>query len=410
MCRDRKDLAFMRMKSWETEKQLSNHARVLRYIFRNQPVSRSEIGEDLSLPRSMVTGITTTLVDQGIVRELGKAETAEDGALGRRRLLIGICPEARYAVGVEIALRHFRFCLTDLAGNVIDRLCYAPNAEQIAQVNRAICDGVHQLLARNPGPAEQVIGVGVALPGHLNPQSGGMVSHSTLWSGFNAHALAQALDCRVTAENNVRSMAYERYLFDIESCPENFAFLHVGPGIVCADFKGGVLNSGGYISGEIGHTISNPDGQRCECGKTGCLQTYASESWILKKARLIHASAPRSALRSLAADPGDITLDTVLTAYKLGDELVIREIRDAVRYLAIAAANLAIIMGTEKLYLHSRMFQNSILKDELKASIESQLTFVDKKGSENVEILEFQPERAAIGAAALAIDRLFIGK
>ena len=80
----------MRLKSWETEKQLSNHARVLRYIFRNQPVSRSEIGEDLSLPRSMVTGITTTLVDQGVVRELGKAETAEDGALGRRRLLIGI--------------------------------------------------------------------------------------------------------------------------------------------------------------------------------------------------------------------------------------------------------------------------------------------------------------------------------
>ena len=358
----------------------------------------------------MVTGITTTLVDQGVVRELGKAETAEDGALGRRRLLIGICPDARYAVGVEIALRHFRFCLTNLAGKVIDELCYAPDAQQIAQVNHTICEGVHQLLARNPGPAEQMIGVGIALPGHLNPQSGGMVSHSPLWSGFNVHTLAQLLNCPVTAENNVRSMAYERYLFDIESCPENFAFLHVGPGIVCADFKGGVLNSGGYISGEIGHTISNPDGQRCECGKTGCLQTYASESWILKKARLIHASAPRSTLRSLAADPGDITLDTVLTAYKLGDELVIREIRDAVRYLAIAAANLAIIMGTEKLYLHSRMFQNSILKDELKASIESQLSFVDKKGSENVEILEFQPDRAAIGAAALVIDRLFIGK
>lgn len=398
----------MRMKSWENAKQLSNHARVLRYIFRNQPVSRSEIGEDLSLPRSMVTGITTALVDQGIVRELGKAETAEDGALGRRRLLIGICPDARYAVGVEIALRHFRFCLTNLAGKVIDELCYAPDAEQIAQVNRSICDGVHQLLARNPGPAQQVVGVGVALPGHINPQSGGMVSHSTLWSGFNAHTLAQELDCRVTAENNVRSMAYERYLFDIESCPENFVFLHVGAGIVCADFKGGVLNSGGYISGEIGHTISNPDGQRCECGKTGCLQTYASESWILKKARLIHATAPRSALRSLAADPGDITLDTVLTAYKLGDELVIHELRDGVRYLAIAAANLAIIMGTRKLYLHSRMFQSDVLRSELQASIESQLTFVDKQYAEDVEILDFEPSRAAVGAAALAIDRLFI--
>lgn len=398
----------MRMKSWENAKQLSNHARVLRYIFRNQPVSRSEIGEDLSLPRSMVTGITTALVEQGIVRELGKAETSEEGSLGRRRLLIGICPDARYAVGVEIALRHFRFCLTNLAGTVIDSLCYAPTAEQIAQVNRSVCEGVRALLARNPGPARQVVGVGVALPGHLNARTGAMVSHSPLWSGFNLLTLAQELDCRVTAENNVRSMAYERFLFDIESCPENFVFLHVGAGIVCADFKGGVLNSGGYISGEIGHTISNPDGQRCECGKTGCLQTYASESWILKKARLIHASAPRSALHSLAADPGDITLDTVLAAYKLGDELVIRELRDGVRYLAIAAANLAIIMGTRKLYLHSRMFQSDVLRSELQASIESQLTFVDKQYAEDVEILDFEPSRAAVGAAALAIDRLFI--
>ena len=98
----------------------------------------------------------------------------------------------------------------------------------------------------------------------------------------------------------------------------------------------------------------------------------------------------------------------MLTAYQLGDTLVIQELREAVRYLAVAAANLAIIMGTEKLCLHSRMFQHEILKSELKAGIESQLTFVDKQNSEDVEILEFHPARAAVGAAALAIDRLFI--
>ena len=52
----------MATKSWGNVRQLSNHARVLRYIFRNQPVSRSEIGQDLNLPRSMVTGITARLI------------------------------------------------------------------------------------------------------------------------------------------------------------------------------------------------------------------------------------------------------------------------------------------------------------------------------------------------------------
>lgn len=400
----------MATKSWGNVRQLSNHARVLRYVFRNQPVSRSEIGQDLNLPRSMVTGITAHLIEQDIVRELGKADTPEDGALGRRRLLIGIRPDARFAVGAEIGVRHFRFCLTDLAGHVLEELCYAPTEEQIRRVNETLCDGIRQLLDRRPDLTGRVVGVGIALPGHLNAQTGGMVSHSAQWDAFDLHEIARQLGCPVTAENNVRAMAYERYLFAIQSCPENFVFLHVGPGIVCADFKSGVLTSGSYISGEIGHTIANPDGQRCECGKTGCLQTYASEDWILKKARIIYGAAPHSALRSLAGRPEDITLQTVLDAYRLGDELVIRELRDAVRYLAIAAANLAIIMGTEKLYLHSRMFQSDILRSELKASIESQLTFVDKKYAEDVEILEHKPSRAAIGAAALAIDRLFISE
>lgn len=396
------------MKTWNNIKQLSNHSRVLRYIFRNQPVSRSEIVEDLSLPRSLVTSITSTLISQGIVVELGKAESIEDGALGRRRRLIGICPQARFSIGVEIGNRHFRFCITDLSGTVHQELCYVPSQEQIQCVNQSIVSGVRQLLEESGIPSDKILGIGVALPGHLDPQSGHMVTHSPLWKEFNCHALATELGLPVTAENNVRAMAYEKYLFDIQSCPEDFALLHVGAGIVCADFRGGVLTEGSYISGEIGHTISNPDGQRCECGKIGCLQTYASESWLIKKAQRIWQYDPNSVLRQIVQNPEQITLDTVLDAYRLGDTLVTREIREALRYLGIAAANLAIILGTQKLYLHSRMFQNEILRNELKALIENQLSFVGPQDSEDVSILDFNSWRAARGASALAIDRLFI--
>lgn len=398
------------MKTWNNTKQLSNHSRVLRYIFRNQPVSRSEIVEDLSLPRSLVTSITASLISQGVVTELGKAETLEDGALGRRRLLIGIRPQARFSAGVEIGSRHFRFCITDLAGNVHRELCYAPSEEQIRRVNQSIVSGVEQLLQESGIPRDKILGIGVALPGHLNQASGHMVTHSALWDDFNSHILAEEMGFPVTAENNVRAMAYEKYLFDIQSCPEDFALLHVGAGIFCADFRGGVLTEGSYISGEIGHTISNPEGQRCECGKTGCLQTYASESWLIKKAQRIWQYNPHSALRQIVSSPDAITQETVLDAYRLGDALVVQEIREALRYLGITAANIAIILGAQKLYLHSRMFQDDMLRDDLKALIEGQLSFVGSQEAEDVSILDFNPWRAAVGAAALAIDRLFISR
>ena len=387
---------------------LSNYARILRHIFRYQPISRSEIAEALNCPSSLVTSVTASLMEQGIIQELGKAEKSQDNMPGRKRLVLGICPNSRYSIGVEISLRHFRFYITNLAGNILEEICYVPKQHQIAHVNNSIESSIQELLQMSTIPAEKIIGVGVALPGHLNPQNGHMVTHSSLWPDFNIGTLEQSLGMKITAENNVRAMAYEKYLFDIDHCPENFALLHVGTGIFCASFHAGTLNEGGYTSGEIGHTIVNPNGLRCECGKVGCLQTYTSETWLLQKARSSYQAFPHSILRHIAPHEEHLSLGHLLTAYELGDEFVIHEFREALHYLSIAAANSAIVLGVPKMYLNSRMFQNEILRKEFLSFIEAQLSFIDNRCEQEIEILPFESSRAAVGAAALAIDRLFI--
>lgn len=391
--------------SWQ---HLSNSSRILRQIFRSQPISRSEIAEALGCPSSLVTSVTASLIEQGIIQELGKAEKTEDNMPGRRRLVLGICPDARYSIGVEIGIRHFRFYITNLSGHVLKEICYAPKEEQIAHVNNTIADGVSQLIRANIVPEHNIIGVGVALPGHLNLQSGHMVSHSSLWQDFNIDKLEAALGMKVTAENNVRSMAYEKYLFDSRNCPEDFALLHAGAGIFCAAFRSGILSEGGYTSGEIGHTIVNPNGLRCECGKAGCLQTYTSESWLLRKARSAYQAFPNSVFHRIADSEDKLTLDHLLYAYQLGEPFAIQELREALYYLSIAAANSAIVLGVPKMYLNSRMFQNEMLRQEFLSFIEAQLSFVNNVCDQDIEILPFKSSRAAVGAAALAIDRLFI--
>ena len=388
--------------------RFTTSSRILRYIFRNQPVSRSEIAKQLGLSPAIVTTVISSLIEDNIINDLEKTAENDCKTSGRKRSLLGIRAEARYSAGVEVGMGHFRFCLTDLSGAILEQISYVPNHQQIYNVNTAIEQGVQKLINDSGVPKEQVIGVGIALPGHLDPQDGHMVTLSSNWTNFNAHALAESLGMKVAAENNVRSMAYQKYLFNYKTCPENFVFIHVGVGIFCASFTSGQLAQGSYISGEIGHTISNPEGPRCECGKNGCLQTYASESWIMQKIRILYDAAPHSLLHGLASCADDITLDTVLTAYSLGDETVTRILQEAVRYLGIAIANISIIMNPQKLYLHSCMFQHRLLRDELQRYTESQLTFLDKHCTEEINILDYDSSRAATGAAALAIDRLFI--
>lgn len=398
----------MYMETGEGVDRLTTSGRILRYIFRRQPVSRSEIARHLGLSPAMVTTVISSLIENNIINELEKSPDKESKASGRKRLMLGIRADAKYSIGVEIGIEHFRFCITDLSGNVLIQFSYVPTREQIINVNISIEQGVLKLIEDTGVPRDRVAGIGVALPGHLDPLDGHMVTLSSNWVNFNAHALEETLHMGVAAENNVRSMAYQKYLFDYKTCPENFVFIHVGAGIFCANFTAGQLTQGSYISGEIGHTISNPDGPRCECGKSGCLQTYASESWILQKIRTLYRTAPHSLLHGLVSSEDDITLETALAAYSLGDEIVTHIFHDAVRYLGIAIANISIIMNPQKLYLHSRMFQHTLLRDELQRYIESQLTFLDKHCTEEINILDFDSSRAAAGAAALAIDRLFI--
>lgn len=396
------------MKTWSRNKPLSNYALVLRYIFRNQPVSRSNIVEDLNLPRSLVTAITSSLIEKGLIHELGKEENAEGGAPGRRRLLIGIEETARYSIGVEIASSRFQFCLTDLAGHVLQEHSYAPTQEQIHSVNRSIEAGVRELVEKSGIPHDRLIGVGISVPGHMCMQNGSLVTHSSQWGNLNTYALADSLQLKVTAENNVRCMAYGEYFFQMDSCPESFVLLHVGAGIFCAEFKDGRLMRGSYIFGEVGHTVCNPNGIPCGCGKTGCLQAYASETALLTKARLIWEQSADSILRQLAKSPEEISIDLILHAYHLGDELVVRVIREALRYLGTVAANLAIILGPQKFYLHSRVFQEKTLCRELRRLIEEQLSFIVGQNMEEVVVLNYEPTRSAIGASAVAIDRLLI--
>lgn len=204
-------------------------------------------------------------------------------------------------------------------------------------------------------------------------------------------------------------MALGEYLFAPANSPDSFAFFHMGLGMFCANLVDGELFLGNnYMAGEIGHTIVNENGRRCECGKYGCLQTYASETWLVKNARLVFQTTPDTMLRNLADTADAITIETMLNAYAMGDPLVGRFIRDALKYLGIAASNIAITMNPGKFFLHGQLLANETIRSELMDYIERQLLFIGRTYTSNIEILPYLPEDGAVGASALAIKTFFI--
>ena len=162
----------------------------------------------------------------------------------------------------------------------------------------------------------------------------------------------------------------------------------------------GIKNN--YYIGEVGHTVVDINGPLCECGKRGCLQTYISESWLIKNARFLFHQSSSSIFRSLVDNAEAIDIDTVIKAYELGDPYFNTQIDLGIRLLSVSVANTLIIQDIDKIYLNSRLFRHDSFQNQLTALIQEQLNFIPTKRNIEIEITQFDDYRGAIGACALA--------
>ncbi|MGD9494077.1 MAG: ROK family protein [Bacteroidales bacterium] len=105
----------------------------------------------------------------------------------------------------------------------------------------------------------------------------------------------------------------------------------VGSGIVCG---GNLVYGHDGFAGEIGHTIVDPNGRICGCGRKGCLETYTSASGVVKTALELLESAQQKSLLS-KIPPEKITSKEIADAALKGDKLAIEVFDKTAYYLAL---------------------------------------------------------------------------
>lgn len=387
----------------------SNRTRILEFMFRHAPVSRATIAENTDITPATVTTTTSSLISENVIFSLGETEHSTETTPGRKRILLDLNPNYKYGIGIEFTEKHITFCITNLKGQIIDHITLNTTNEEITHITEYIAYHIENLMTRNQDIASQIIGIGIAVPGKLNNTKTEFLSDYQVWHSFNLQKLKDQFDLPIILENNVRSMAYGQYLFKPKSYPENFAFFHIGMGMHCASIVNGELfKENNYIAGEIGHTIVQVDGRRCECGKYGCLQTYASERWLLQATKLLYQNDCSAILKSLVNSEDSITTQHILTAYTLGDPIINQYISEALKYLSITVSNIYIILHPSKVFLHGELFHNEEICKELLSQINTQLAFLGNNYSNSIEIVPYSSLNGAIGASALAINTYFI--
>lgn len=254
------------------EVKRKNRNEVFRYICKNGIVSNSDISYHLKISLPTVTQITKELLAEGLVEEQGEMQSTG----GRRAKALAAMKNAKLAVGVDITKNHIALVLTNIVGEILkyERI-YQPFASK-GKYYQEISIKLEGFLEDSGVDRDKVLGMGISFPGIIDLDEEKITDSHIL--GVEAIPLASisshfSYPCFFL--NDANAGAYAEGFHNDEA--ERFFYLSlsntVGGAIVN---KKELVQGKNFRCGEAGHMTVVIDGERCYCGKKGCLDAYCA--------------------------------------------------------------------------------------------------------------------------------------
>ena len=256
-----------------------NRSSILKLLNDHGPMPRKDLSARLGLTPASLTTLCGELLAQNILFELGEVQQ-EDKRAGRRKILLGINYAYRHVLSISIEAPATSVTLCDLRGeHCITRRIPTDTSVEPEVFLKRVANVGKALLWENSIGREELLGAGVSVPGPVDREKGVSTHAYRVWDQpvQVTAPLAEALECTVLLENNVKAFAQAELTYGLGRTEENLLLLKWGPGVGSAIIaQGRIYESRMYKSAEIGHVRVEKNGRLCRCGRHGCLETRAT--------------------------------------------------------------------------------------------------------------------------------------
>jgi N-acetylglucosamine repressor len=313
-----------------------NRALVLNLVRERRAISRADLARITGLSPSTVTSITGSLLADELLVEEGPAAEKGDraGSVGRPATLLRVDPSARHVVGVKLAPESLTATVTDLDAEPLAMVSLPHGAAADLDEIIELFEHAFEQLRRDAGlGAEPLLGLGVGVPGGVDPVSGD-VTRSPLpgWVGAGlAPTLEERLGVPVLIDNDVNTLTVAEHLYGSGRGLDHLLVVTIGRGIGMGVVIDSVVVRGARGAlGEIGHVAAvREGGHPCWCGRSGCLEAEAAEPAIVRE---VQAATGVSLAPDDVADAAERD-DRIARILAAAGRLVGRAVGDAVTLL-----------------------------------------------------------------------------
>lgn len=341
----------------------SNRNAILKLLNNMGPMSRKDIAESVGLTPASVTMICSELLEEGIITELGEAK--EMARVGRKKILVALNNEYKFVFCVGIESEETYISITDLAGRVIKSTSLITDVSMEAEdFLRKVADNFKTLMWESDLSKDQILGVGVSIPGMVDSDNGISINTYSIWDRpVNVmDILTDELGLPVFLENNLKAYALSELFFGTGRIKENLLVLKWGPGVGSSIIMNQSIYQGAHGSAaEVGHMIKSSTGKKCKCGRRGCLQTEIATHAIIETVLAEYGSTEESHKEMPLFDAwikegNEITYQNTEIWCGIQDEKLQKILDEKVESIVHAAINIATILDPNRIVVFGYLF------------------------------------------------------
>jgi len=304
-------------------------------------------------------------------------------------------------LGLDIGGTTIKAGLIDEANHVLE----ARKAPTVVDDLKSFISKLTELI-RDFQKSAAIDAIGIGVPGLRSSKAHVIVTSPNIPCLKNVNLeqlVADQVHLKVVSENDANAGAYAEFMCGAGLGLQHLAYLTLGTGLGSGLILNGSLYTGtsGY-GGEFGHTVIDPEGRLCGCGKSGCIETVASATGMvitalerlkIEKRGLLHEVSP------------PLTAEKIYDAAVRGDETARDVFAETARWLGISCANLINLLNLEMIIIGGGVMASGDLLLAKANEVARRYAFAPAFGDCQIVQSKLWPDAGMIGAALLARDR-----
>ncbi|MEC0179092.1 ROK family transcriptional regulator [Paenibacillus favisporus] len=370
-----------------------NRSTVFELIRKHSPLSRAEIARLTGMSPTTVSRIVSELYQQDFMHEIEQTTTG----VGRKAVMLHVNPGSVLSVGVEIDRGGIRIGIVDLDGKVVHSTQVSRDSRETPEATlERIASAIEELIQAEDIDRRKVVGIGVGLPGIVDYAGGSVVLSAQLgWKQTDiAGELRRLTGFEVAVDNELKVRALAEHQYGSARGSSRSVLIGFGSGVGSSLIIDGEIYRGETNSaGEIGHTVVDPGGLLCECGKVGCLQTYIAEASLVEQANKIKPIG---------------SLEELFQARKDGEYWAASIVDRAMTFVAVTVSNIACVYNPDTVILTGKLVESfPEVRDFISDKCMDQFVWEPLRGTFQIVYSSLESDGVVIGSGILA-QNLFL--